>query len=464
MLRAAGKSYLDLLALRAGDAQDAPDVVVAPATHEQVQAVLYACAEGGAAVIPFGGGTSVVGGVAPERGRWETAVSLDLGRMDAVLGVDERSRVARVQAGRRLPELDHALAAHGLRLGHVPQSYEWATVGGCAATRSAGQASTGFGRFDDLVAGLRCATPAGALATLGAPGSAAGPDLDAVLLGSEGTLGVISEVGLRVRPVAAEARYEAYLLHGFEDGCEALRGLAQAGLAPDVARLSDADETRTTVAFSGHDGVVRRAGGAALRALRYGAGCMLIVGWEGEADDVARRRAPAVRRLRAAGALPLGRGPGEAWRAARFAGPHLRDALLDRGVLVETLETATTWTGLAALHAAVRAALDGALAATPPAVGCHVSHLYPDGASLYFTVFARQDGDDPAGQWLAAKRAASDAIAAAGATITHHHAVGRDHRAWAAGEHGALGGELLRALKLRCDPAGIMNPGKLLPD
>ncbi len=202
-----------------------------------------------------------------------------------------------MQAGRRLPELDHALGAHGLRLGHVPQSYEWATVGGCAATRSAGQASTGFGRFDDLVAGLRCATPAGALATLGAPGSAAGPDLDAVLLGSEGTLGVLTEVGLRVRPVAEETRYEAFLLHTFEEGCEALRELAQAGLAPDVARLSDADETRTTVAFSGHDGLVRRARrrGAA-GALATATGCVLIAGWEGEAG----RRRPPPRARRAA--------------------------------------------------------------------------------------------------------------------------------------------------------------------
>ena len=187
-----------------------------------------------------------------------------------------------------------------------------------------------------------------------------------------------------------------------------------------------------------------------------------MTGWEGAAADVARRRAPAARALRAAGALPLGRRPGEAWRATRFAGPHLRDALLDRGVLVETLETAATWSRLGAVRTAVRDALAGALADTPPAVGCHVSHLYPDGASLYFTVFARQDPRDPAGQWLAAKRAAGDAIAAAGATITHHHAVGRDHAPWLEAEHGALGIELLRAAKERCDPAGVMNPGKLI--
>jgi alkyldihydroxyacetonephosphate synthase len=464
VLRAAGKSYLDLLAQRAGECADAPDVVVAPASHEQAAAVLRACAEHGAAVIPFGGGTSVVGGVAPLRGRFETAVCLDLGRLDAVLDMDERSRLARVGAGLRLPELDHALASHGLRLGHVPQSYEWATVGGCAATRSAGQSSTGFGRFEDLVAAVRCATPAGELATLGAPASAAGPDLRALVLGSEGVLGVITELVLRVRPVAPERRYEAWMLRSFDAGCDALRALAQAEVAPDVARLSDEDETRTTFAFAGEAGIARRVSGAALRALRYRPGCLLIAGWEGDAADIARRRAPAVRVLRSADALPLGRGPGEAWGGARFAGPHLRDALLDRGVLVETLETAATWSGLGALHASVRDALEAALRATAAIVGCHASHLYPDGASLYFTVLARQDPDDPAGQWNAAKRAAGDAIAAAGATITHHHAVGRDHARWLEPEIGALGVELLRGAKLVCDPTGIMNPGKLLPD
>ena len=457
VLRAAGKSYLDLLALRSGTPAAAPDAVVAPGSAAAVRAVLDACAEHGAAVIPFGGGTSVVGGVAPERGAFPTAVCLDLGRLDALLDVDTRSRTVRVGPGLRLPELEHALAPHGLRLGHVPQSYEWATVGGCAATRSAGQASAGVGRFEALVAALRCTTPAGELATRDAPASAAGPDLRALVLGSEGTLGVISELTLRVRPVAAESRYAAWLFRSFTAGCEALRTLAQAGAAPDVARLSDADETRTTLALAG-GGALQTAG---LGALGFRPGSLLVCGWEGDADRVRRRRRAARGALRHA--LPLGSGAGAAWRAARFAGPHLRDALIDRGVLVETLETATTWTRLPALHAAVRAALETALAATPPVVGCHVSHVYPDGASLYVTVFARADAEDPAGQWRAAKRAAGDAIAATGATITHHHAVGTDHRPWMEAEHGALGIDVLRALKARCDPAGVMNPGKLLP-
>jgi alkyldihydroxyacetonephosphate synthase len=275
-------------------------------------------------------------------------------------------------------------------------------------------------------------------------------------------LGVITELVLRVRPVAPERRYEAWMLRSFDAGCDALRALAQAEVAPDVARLSDEDETRTTFAFAGEAGIARRVSGAALRALRYRPGCLLIAGWEGDAADIARRRAPAVRVLRSADALPLGRGPGEAWGGARFAGPHLRDALLDRGVLVETLETAATWSGLGALHASVRDAIEAVLRATPAIVGCHASHLYPDGASLYFTVLARQDPDDPAGQWNAAKRAAGDAIAAAGATITHHHAVGRDHRPWYDRQRPEPFAEALRAAKRALDPAGVLNPGVLI--
>jgi alkyldihydroxyacetonephosphate synthase len=443
VLRCRGKSYLDLLAQRAGDCEAAPDAVVAPAA-DQIADVLAACAETGVAVVPFGGGTSVVGGVEALPGPHAAVISLDLGRLDGVLRVDERSLIAVLVAGTRLPEAERALRAHGLALAHVPQSFEWATVGGCAATRSAGQLSTGYGRIDEQVVALDCVTPAGPLATLEVPASAAGPELRQLLMGSEGTLGVITRVALRVRRAPRSLRYEAWALPGFEAGCELLRGLVQDGLAPDVARLSDDEETRATLALAG----AGRAGRALL-----GGRALLVCGWE---DALARRRTPVAARLLRAGALPLGRRRGEAWAAARFAGPYLRDDLLDRGVMVETLETATTWSNLARLHAAVAAALPGH-------VGCHVSHLYPTGASLYFTVMAAQHRADPAGQWRAAKAAATRAIVAAGGTLTHHHAIGRDHASWLADEVGPLGIELLCALKAACDPAGIMNPGKLLP-
>jgi alkyldihydroxyacetonephosphate synthase len=453
VLRCRGKSYLDLLAQRAGDCAAAPDAVVAPADHEQVRAVLQRCSDAGVAVVPFGGGTSVVGGLEAQRNGRPAAISLDLGRMERLLAVDSRSLTAVIAPGMRLPEADRALAEHGLALGHVPQSYEWATVGGCVATRSAGQISSGHGRIEDQVVAVRMATPLGDLETLEVPATAAGPALRELVVGSEGALGVITQVALRVRPEPQARRYEGFFLRDFAAGCDALRALEQAGLAPDAARLSDEAETAQTLAFAG----ARPALHALLKARGRTGGCLLIAGWEGTEDAVARRRGEAVRLLRGADAMSVGRRAGSAWLASRFAGPHLRDDLLDRGVMVETLETATTWSNLGRLHRAVGGALAGTLC------GCHVSHLYPTGASLYFTVFAAQDAEDPAGQWRALKHAATDAIVAAGGTITHHHAVGRDHAPWLGAETGPLGLELLRAVKERCDPAGVMNPGVLLP-
>jgi alkyldihydroxyacetonephosphate synthase len=468
--RCRGKSYLDLLRQRAGDCEDAPDAVVAPADARQVQQVISACSEQGVAVVPYGGGTSVVGGLEPLRGRFGALISLDLGRLEGLLDLDERSRTAWLAAGTRLPEADQALGRRGCTLGHTPQSYEWASVGGCVATRSAGQTSGGRGRIEDNVVALRCATPAGELATLPVPATAAGPSLKELVLGSEGTLGAITSVALRVFPRPAAQRYEGWFVHSFGEGADAVRELVQAGLAPDVARLSDEAETRMAFALAGPGGVAAQAGRGVLRlrgiaSLRaspasHGAGgCVLICGWEGDADGIARRRAPAARLLRRAGAIAGGGGLGRAWLASRYAGPHLRDDLLDRGVLVETLETATSWSNLERLRSAVTRALEGALAA--PLVVCHVSHAYATGASLYFTVLAAQDRADPFAQWRGAKRAATDAIVAAGGTITHHHAVGADHAPWLAEEVGPLGHDLLRVLRERCDPAGIMNPGKL---
>jgi alkyldihydroxyacetonephosphate synthase len=441
VLRAAGKSYLDLLAQRAGDV-DAPDAVVQPRSSDEVRAVLEACAEADVAVVPFGGGTSVVGGVAAERGGREAVVSLDLGRMDRLVAFDTRSQLARFQPGIRLPEADHALGP-AYTLGHFPQSYEWATVGGCVATRSAGQASTGFGRIEENVVAVELVSPVTTVSTREKPMSAAGPLTRELLIGSEGALGVITEVALRVRPIAGERRYEGWFLPSFTEGVEVLRGLAQDEIAPDVARLSDEEETAVGLALSG-----RARLGKVLGRVRP---CLLILGWEGHIDA---RRSEARRRLRALRALPGGAAVGGAWLKSRYAGPHLRDDLLDRGVLVETLETATTWSQLAGLRHAVTEALGGLH------VGCHISHVYPTGASLYFTALGVQS-DEPVAQWQRYKAAACDAIVANGGTLTHHHAVGRDHAPWL--EHEDPGGvDLLRALKERLDPAGILNPGKLL--
>ena len=452
LLRAGGKSTPDLLRRRSTDPQDAPDAVVFPADHDEVLGVLSYCAERGVAVVPFGGGTSVVGGVDPARDGFEAVVALDLRRLSAMTALDEVSHTATLGAGLTGPQAEALLSARGFSLGHFPQSFEFASIGGFAATRSSGQASAGYGRFDDMIQHLRVATPRGTLDLGRAPASAAGPDLRELFSGSEGALGVITEVTLRVHPVPETVAYQAWSFPDFATGAAALRSVIQTGAAPTVLRLSDEAETGLNLARAGD------IGGAPVT------GCLAMTTFEGTAAHVEARGAEARALLAAAGGTALGEQPAREWEHGRFSAPYLRDALLDTGILCETLETATNWSDLAELKAKVTAALADSLGGqgTPPLVMCHISHTYPTGASLYFTIIAKQL-DDPITQWHTAKRAVGDAIAAAGGTITHHHAVGRDHRPWMSGEIGDLGVQVLRAVKQTVDPAGILNPGKLIP-
>ncbi|HEV2770531.1 MAG TPA: FAD-binding oxidoreductase [Solirubrobacteraceae bacterium] len=462
---AVGRSYTDLLRIRSGDGSTAPDAVVAPARGDQVTAVLAACAKERIAVVPFGGGTSVVGGVETVRDGFAGAIALNLRRLTIPVEVDRDSLLATLPAGLDGPAAEAALGAHGLTLGHFPQSYEHATIGGFVATRSAGQNSTGYGRVDELVRGLHLVAPAGEVEVMPVPASAAGPPLRELLVGSEGALGVIPRATLRVRRLPPATRAQAWAFPSFAAGAEAFRALEQAGGAPTIARLSDEHETRLTLGLTASGSSADRVGRRLLRAAAGRGPCLAILGWEGEPRAVRLRALGALRTVRAHDAVPLGSGPAVRWCAGRFEGPYLRDALLDRGVLVETLETATAWSGLAALHAAVGGALRAALSArgTPPLVACHISHLYATGASLYFTVIARQEPGAELEQWRAAKASATEVIVARRATITHHHAVGRDHLPWLEREIGPTGLAVLRAVKDRLDPTGIMNPGKLLP-
>jgi len=415
-------------------------------------------------VVPFGGGTSVVGGVRPARESFERLVSVDLSSLRSI-SVDRRALTARLGPGLTGPEAERALAAEGLTLGHFPQSFERATIGGFAATRSAGQASSGYGRFDALVTSARLDAPAGELCTRETPHTAAGPSLREMIVGSEGALGVITEVGVRVREAPETHRYEGWIVSDFAAGAEVVRHLAQADALPDVIRVSDRAETMVSLGLSGTGGFARRALDAYLGLRRRSDGCVLIAGWEGEREAVARRRAIGERVLRRGGAVALGAGPGRAWYRGRYRGPYLRDELLDLGYMVETLETAHTWSRLQELYDAVRDAIQAALAngGTPGLVFCHLSHAYRDGASLYFTFLAPTRPGEEIERWRAVKGAASKAIVATEGTITHHHGVGRDHLPYMRDEVTALGLEALRAVKARLDPTGIMNPGKLLP-
>ena len=448
-LRTRGKPPPPLRRARAGDPPAPPAAGARPGGHDEVAAVLAFAVEHHLAVVPFGGGTSVTGGLVARREGFAGVLSLDLVRMKRLLAVDHVSMTATLEPGLRGPEAEALLSAEGMTLGHFPQSFEYASIGGFAATRSSGQSSAGYGRFDSLVVGLTVATPQGRIDLGTAPANAAGPDLRQLFLGSEGTLGVITSVTVRVRPAPVVKAYEAWRWPSFADGATAMRTLAQSGLLPTVLRLSDESES-----------AINLADPAALGA-EPTSGCLMVTGFEGDPAAVEAKRAAVTAVFEGLGGVSAGSAPGEKWAHGRYDAPYLRDSLLDAGVLAETLETATFWSNLDRVYTGVKTALEAALG-QPSLVLCHISHVYETGASLYFTVAAKET-DDPLAQWRAAKAAASDAMLAAGATITHHHAVGTDHLPWFEREIGPVGVSILRAVKADLDPTGVLNPGVLIP-
>lgn len=465
ILHAGGKSTPDLLRRRSGDALDAPDAVVFPGSSDEVGEILALCVKRKLAVVTFGGGTSVVGGVEPLRGRFTGVVTLDMRRMDRLLHLDPLSRTASFETGIRGPAIEAALAPHGFTLGHFPQSHQEATLGGYVATRSSGQSSTGYGRSDELVKSAHLETPAGPF-TAGsrAPGTAAGPKLLDVVVGSEGTLGVITSAMLKVSPAPADKVYGSWAFPSFAAGSGAMRRLRHDGVRgdmPHVCRLSDADETASTFKLGGwKTGALSRY--LSVRGQKSPALALFV--WEGDTRQIRARRRRSARILRRAGGIPLGPVPGKSWEHGRFSGPYLRDELLTRGVYLETLETSATWGRVEETYRSVRQAILDALEhdGAGAYVQTHISHVYSDGASLYFTFLSGLEEDGLA-QNARVKAAASQAIVAAGATITHHHAVGTDHAPYLGGEIGDLGIKVLSGIKHTLDPEGIMNPGKLIP-
>ena len=470
---ALGRSYHDLLKLRAGDLTVVPDAVLYPRGGDEVIALLSLASENGIAVVPYGGGTSVVGAINAERGEFPAVVTLDLSGMDRVIDIDATSHTARVEAGIYGPALEKELQAKGMTLGHYPQSFEFSTLGGWIAHRGAGQGSNCYGRAEDWLVAAKLVTPQGMLDTNGFPGSSAGPQLNDIVLGSEGVFGIVTEATVRLHPAPAARDYRGYLFHDFASGAAAIRTAVQNELPATMLRLSDADETRFYRAF-GALGKKRslkdKIADYVLKSRGFDANaCALIAGFEGDAHTVASSQKHFAAIAKKFGAMALGEGQGKRWREARFHGPYLREPMMDRGIGVDTLETATRWSNIDALRQATRAALDTAMRETAPRPGAHgvvmshISHSYPDGASLYFTYFFPRALGSELAQWQAIKKAASDAIVASGGTISHHHGVGVDHLPWIAQEKGPLGIAVLRAIKGALDPKGILNPGKLIP-
>ncbi len=469
VVHAVGRGYKDLLRLRSGTLFRAPDAVLYPEDEGAVSAVVEFASRRRYAVVPFGGGTSVVGGVAPlADGTYAAALTLDLRRMNRVASIDEVSGLVVAGPGIRGPLLEEALAAKGLTLGHFPQSWEFSTLGGWIATRAAGGLSNRYGRIDDLVVGLRLVAPARALEVRALPGRDHGPDLLQLVLGSEGSLGVITQATVRAHPSPAVRRFASRLFRSFEDGLAALRAMARDDALPDMTYLSDEEETRFASAEAGID--PERPGGAAGMAMRFvglrgfllAKGSLLLMGFEGSGGRVAHRRRRALRFAKPGASL--GPGPAKRWYAERFETPYIRDSLIDHGILFDTVETAASWGSLMSVYRAGGKALQEALWEQGGAglVLCHVSHVYPDGASLYYSFFGRAREGQEIAQWEAVKDAVTRAILDAGGALSHHHGIGADHAPYLGrviGEDGLL---VLRALKRDLDPEGIMNPGKLL--
>ncbi|MGC8460570.1 MAG: FAD-binding oxidoreductase [Candidatus Dormibacteria bacterium] len=468
LMHAAGRSYTDLLRLRENSALAFPDAVVAPTSENGVIEVLRIARDEGIAVIPFGGGTSVVGGVEPASGSLPYVIAVDTRHLHAITDLSEMNSRVTIGGGARLMAAEDWCREHGYIIGHYPQSYEFVTVGGCAATRSAGQSSEGYGRFDDMVLGLTCITPEGRLEMLPHPDVSVGPDLRELVLGSEGTLGIITSVTLRVHPKPRTTRYEGWMFPTFEDGVSALRYLMQARGSCTVARLSDEEETAGLMRMGMHGSLAEKMFSWYLGARGYRDGVLAIVGWEElSSEEINLKSSHTASLFRDHHAIRVGEQIGRSWERSRYFSPYVRDVLMDMGVMVETFETAASWSDLIAIRDGIRALAQSMWCSEGGAVGCHVSHMYSWGASLYFTVLGRRAGtttNDAIEQWKRGKEAIMDYLLKMGSPPSHHHGIGVDHLQWMGQEVGKVGAQALKALKSACDPTGIMNPGKLVQE
>ncbi len=461
-----GQGLPDIVRLRIGSVPAFPDAVCRPRTADEAARVLSRCDRAGIEVIPWGGGTSVTGGVNVLEAT-RPVIVMDLETLADLENLDTTSRLATFGAGILGPALEAKLSIHGYTLGHFPQSWELSSLGGWVATRSAGQESLGFGRIDDMVAGLEAIAPAGKLTIDPMPGSAAGPDLKRLVLGSEGRFGVITSVTVRLHPLPPSRTVEAVLLPSWHEGVETVRTLVQAGIPLMMLRLSDPPETEVAMAVGLGASRAANLVGRYLRIRGIDAGaCLLLIGVAGTSNVIRATLRETRGILHMHHGVSLGTRPGARWLKDRFRHPYLRDGLLDTGFATDTLETAAPWSMLDTVKRKVRTSIEGALKGEGErvAVLCHVSHPYPDGASLYFTFFFRTPSDpaETIARWAAIKRAATTAIAGEGATLSHHHGIGQWHAPWLEQEVGPTGLHVLQSIAAALDPNAIINPHVLL--
>ncbi len=462
---ARGQSLPDWVALRSGRVGVFPDGVAYPASEAEVRALLRFARDTGARLIPYGGGSSVVGHINPLSGDAPT-LTVNLTRLNRLVAFDEISRLVTFEAGALGPEVEAQLRARGYTLGHFPQSFEGSTLGGWIATRSSGQQSYYYGRIEDLFAGGHVETPLGAWDLPPLPASAAGPDLRQIVLGSEGRFGFITRATMRVRPLPETESFHGVFFRDWEPGAQAVRTLAQSGVGVSMLRLSDAVETEITLKFAGHARLVAWAE-RGLRLAGYGPErCLLLFGLTGNRREAARAHRQASEVARAHGGLVVGEALGKRWQRTRFRAPYLRNTLWEMGYALDTLETALPWSAVPAAAEVIPNLLRNGLIEYGERVlaFAHLSHVYADGASLYVTYLFRRAADPEATlhRWRTLKGAASREIVARGGTISHQHGVGLDHAPYLAAEKGAVGMEVLESIRKTFDPEGVMSPGKLL--
>lgn len=470
---ARGKSYHDLLVLRAGRLDMAPDAVVYPRNADEVLTIVKWASDNDVTLIPFGGGSSVVGGTnALAKSLGGAVITLDTTLMSRIIQIDKIAMTATIEAGIYGPALEAALQKHGVTLSHYPQSFQFSTLGGWIAARGAGQQSNRYGKAEKWLVSAKLATPKGMWITEATPASAAGPNLNQLVAGSEGTLGVICEATVKIHEIPSRKDYRGYLFKSFHAGVEAARRINHAEIPVSMVRLSDATETHFFQAFSSTSSQTSLKARLQRAYLRFRGfhedPCLMLIGHEGDDDTVAWAQSRTEAICTGLGAMKLGTSAGHRWYHGRFNSPYSRDPMMDHGVGIDTLETSTRWSNIENLHEKTVTAIERAIAINMPTpqgrgiVMAHVSHSYPDGASLYFTFVFPRALDREVEQWQAIKRAASDVLLENKGTISHHHGVGLDHTPWLAEEKGAIGFELLKKIKAEMDPNGVMNPGKLL--
>ena len=470
VIHAYGKGFRDLFRLRRGRAVAAPDLVVYPESESDVLSLLRAAAEHDVVVIPFGGGSNI-SGCLERLDAARMAVSLDTRRMRRVIAVDANSCTARMEAGIFGPDLEQQLNAQGVTLGHFPDSFLHSTLGGWIATRSAGMQSDKYGKIEDMVIALRMATPDGLIATRTVPKSSSGIDVNHLCIGSEGTLGVITEATMRVHLRPESRIVPGFLFPEFEAGIEAMHECVRQECLPAMVRLNDPDKTALSMAFRPPPSPLSEVTGKLfkrylrVRGFDLPRACLMLTAFEGTKSGVARQLREVRRIYRKYGAASLGSSAGKSFESAKYDFPHIRDFLLDRNVTTDVSETSTVWSNLAPLYRETVAVLRAGIAESgvQPWTGCHISHTYQCGASVYFTFGFRQQPGREMEQYLRVKRGVQQSFIDRGATLSHHHAVGTEHLPWLAADISPLGVQAVAALKQGLDPGNIMNPGRLRP-